>query len=117
MNTSLSHSAHATILPRLRALRANITQARHSLIHSREDRIDRDKLAPVARRVDELINMFASYARDPVQGSLWVAEIQSQVGAVTNAKAACALRAAQADITALLEVMQAEAKGTHGAPN
>jgi hypothetical protein len=115
MNTRLARSAHTRILPRLRSLRAHITQARHTLIHSREDRIDRDKLAPVARRVDDLINLFASNARDPVQGSLWITEIQRQVLAVTNAKAAGALREAQADITLLLEMMQAE--GAHGGPN
>jgi hypothetical protein len=117
MNTRSAHSAHTKILPRLRSLRANITQARHTLIHSKEDRIDRDKLAPVARRVDDLITLFASNARDPVQGSLWIAEIQRQIEAVTNAKAAGALREAQAVITSLLEVMQAEGNGAHGGPN
>jgi hypothetical protein len=108
MNTSLSRSAHSRILARLRTLRASLTQARHTLIHFKDDRVDRDKLEPAARRVDDLINMFASNARDPVQGSLWVTEIQAQIKEVTNPKAAGALREAQAEITALLEVMQGD---------
>jgi hypothetical protein len=117
VNTALSRSALTKILARLRALRANITQARHTLIHFKEDRIDRDKLEPAARRVDDLINMFASNARDPVQGSLWVTEIQRHVEEVTNAKSAAVLREARAEITALLEVMQGEGKGTPGGIN
>jgi hypothetical protein len=116
LNTSLPRSAHSKILARLRTLRANITQARHTLIHFKEDRVDRDKLEPAARRVDDLINMFASNARDPVQGSLWITEIQTQIKEVTNSKAAGALREAQAEITALLDVMQTGEKGPSGGP-
>jgi hypothetical protein len=86
-------------------------------MHFKDDRLDRDKLEPAARRVDDLMNIFTSNVRDPAQGSLWVTEIQSGVEQVTNPKAAEALREARVDITALLEVMAAEGKGTHGGVN
>jgi len=113
-NSSLSRLAHSKILARLRTLRASLAQARDALMHFKDDRLDRDKLEPAARRVDDLMNMFASNLRDLAKGSLWVTEIQSGVEQVTNPKAAEALREARVDITALLDVMGPEGNGTHG---
>ena len=113
-NSSLSRLAHSKILARLRTLRASLAQARDALMHLKDDRLDRDKLEPAARRVDDLMNMFASNLRDLAKGSLWVTEIQSGVEQVTNPKAAEALREARVDITALLDVMGPEGNGTHG---
>ena len=100
-----------------RTLRASLAQARDALMHFKDDRLDRDKLEPAARRVDDLMNMFAGNLRDPEQGSRWVTEIQSELEQVTNPKAAEALREARVDITALLAVMGAEGQGTHGGIN
>ena len=75
------------------------------LMHFKDDRIDRDKLEPAARRVDDLMNLFATGSRDPAQGSLFVGEIQSGVDQVTNPKSADALRDAQVDIVALLNAL------------
>jgi len=111
-NTSSPGSARSKVLGHLRTLRTNLAQARDALMHFRDDRLDRDKLEPAARRVDHLMDMFASQRRDPVQGSLWVAEIQSSIEQVTNPKAAQALLAARADITALLNAMAVEGKLT-----
>ena len=116
-NTSLSRLAHSKILARLRTLRASLAQARDALMHLKDDRLDRDKLEPAARRVDDLMNMFASNLRDPAQGSRWVTEIQSEVERVTNPKAAEALGEARVDITALLELMGAERQDTRGGIN
>src|SRR2546430_1477550 len=68
-NTSLSRSAHSKILAHLRTLRASLAQARDALMHFKDDRLDRDKLEPAARRVDDLINMFAGNFREPEQRS------------------------------------------------
>jgi hypothetical protein len=104
-HVELSTQANLKVLSHLRALRANLAQARDSLMHFKADRIDRDRLEPAARRVDDLMNMFVSTSRDSVEGSRWVAEIRSGVEQVTNLKAADALREAQAQIAALLDVM------------
>jgi hypothetical protein len=93
----------------LRALRANLAQARDALMHYKADRIDRDKLEPAARRVDDLMNMFASNQRSVEQSSRWVAEVQQGVEQVTNPKAAEALGEARIDIAALLDAMGSEA--------
>ena len=98
------------ILSRLRALRSHIEQAREVLMHFKVDRLDRDKLEPAARRVDDLMNMFGSTSRNRAQGSLWISEIQIGVEQVTNPKAAEALRAARVDIQALIEVMSSDRK-------
>jgi hypothetical protein len=108
VNTNLSRAAHAKILAHLRTLRASLAQARDALMHFKDDRVDRDRLEPAARRVDDLMNLFTIHPRDPAQGSQWITEIQSGVDQVTNPKAAEALRKAQADITALLDVMGGE---------
>ncbi len=105
VTVNLTRADHSSILAHLRTLRASIAQARDSLMHFKDDRVDRDRLEPAARRVDDLMNLFAGNVRDPVQGSAWVAEIQSGVDGVTNPKAAEFLRVAQVDITALRDVM------------
>ena len=105
-NSNLSRSAFGEILPRLRSLRASLTKARDALLHFKDDRIDRDKLEPAARRVDELMDLFANGSRNPEQGSRFVAQIQIDIEQVTNSKSAAALRAAQVDIAALLDAMR-----------
>jgi len=105
VNTGLSRSDHSKILAHLRTLRASLAQARDALLHYREDRLDRDKLEPAARRVDDLMNMFAGNLRDREKGAVWVTEILGGVETVTNPKAAGALLEARAEITVLLDVM------------
>ena len=105
-NSSLSRSASGEILAHLRSLRASLTKARDALVHFKNDRVDRDKLEPAARRVDDLMNLFTHGSRNPEQGSRFVAEIQTHIEQVTNSKSADALRAAQVDIAALLEAMR-----------
>lgn len=107
VNTTVSRSVHQEILAHLRTLRVNIADARSALMHYKEDRVDRDKLEPAARRVDDLMNMFATGLRDPAQGLVWMNGIQSGVEQVVNPKAATALRAAGVEIAALLVAMQA----------
>jgi hypothetical protein len=81
-------------------------------MHFKDDRVDRDRLEPAARRVDDLINMFAGTQRDVVQGSIWVTEIQDGIDGVTNPKAADALNAARLEAAALLEAMAPAAKAS-----
>jgi hypothetical protein len=114
---TLSRAAHSNILAHLRTLRASLAQARDALVHYREDRLDRDKLEPAARRVDDLMNMFAGNSRDPRKGAVWVTEVLGGVEQVTNPKAAAALREARVDITALLDVMGSETTRTQGGIN
>jgi prophage DNA circulation protein len=113
--SSLSQSASGEILAHLRSLRASITEARDALVHFKNDRVDRDKLEPAARRVDDLMNLFATGSRNREQGSLFVTEIQRGVEQVTNSKSADALRAAQVDIAALLDAMRREGAGGQSA--
>lgn len=110
-NSSLSRSGFGEILAHLRSLRASLTKARDALMHFKDDRVDRDKLEPAARRVDELMNLFANGLRNPEQGSRVVAEIQIDIEQVTNSKSTDALRAAQVDIAALLDLMRREGPG------
>jgi hypothetical protein len=110
VNTSFTRAEHAKIRTHLGTLRASLTLARDALMHFKGDRVDRDKLEPAARRVDDLMNMFVGDLRDSTQGPVWIAEIQSGVEQVTNPKAAEALREARIDITALLDVMGAAGK-------
>ena len=105
-NSSLSRSAFGEILAHLRSLRASLTKARDALLHFKNDRVDRDKLEPAARRVDDLMNLFTHGTRNPEQGSRFVAQIQIDIEQVTNSKSAAALRAAQVDIAALLDAMR-----------
>jgi hypothetical protein len=113
-NTSLTRAEHSKIRAHLRTLRTSLTQARDALMHFKDDRVDRDKLEPAARRVDDLMDMFVGNIRDSAQGSLWLAEIQRGVEQVTNLKAAEALGEARVDITALLEVIGPSKEGTTG---
>jgi hypothetical protein len=84
-------------------------------MHYKDDRLDRDKLEPAARRTDDLMNMFVGDMRDSTQGPVWVAEIQSGVEQVTNPKAAAALRDARVDITALLQMIGSTQKNAAAA--
>jgi hypothetical protein len=102
---SLTRAQHVKVRAHLQTLRTSLVQARDALMHFKDDRLDRDKLEPAARRADDLMNMFAGDMRDLTQGPVWVAEIKSGVEQVTNPKAAAALRDAQVDITALLDMM------------
>ena len=58
VNTSLTRGEHAKVRAHLGALRTSLTQARDALMHFKGDRLDRDKLEPAARRVDDLMNLF-----------------------------------------------------------
>lgn len=102
---SLTRAEQAKVRAHLQTLRRSLAQARDALMHFKDDRLDRDKLEPAARRADDLMNMFAGDLRDSTRGPVWVAEIQSGVEQVTNPKAAAALRDARVDITALLDMM------------
>jgi hypothetical protein len=112
-----SRSDQAQILSRLRTLRTSIAHARDALMHFKDDRVDRDKLEPAARRVDDLMNMFVSTSSDRAQGSSWISEIRIGVEQVTNPKAAEALRDARVDISALLDMMSLDPKGSHVGAN
>jgi hypothetical protein len=106
INTSLTRAEHAEIRSQLRTLRTRLTQARDMLVHFKDDRVDRDKLEPAARRVDDLMDMFVGDKRDTARGSLWLAEVQSGVEKVTNPKASEVLDEARLAISALREVIR-----------
>jgi hypothetical protein len=114
---SFSRSDQARILSRLRSLRTSIAHARDALMHFKDDRVDRDKLEPAARRVDDLMNMFGSTSSDRARGTSWIGEVQIGVEQVTNPKVAEALRDARVDITALLDMMSLDPKGNHVGTN
>ena len=109
-NSSLSRSASGEILAHLRSLRANLTKARDGLAHFKSDRVDRDKLEPAARRVDELMDMFVGDRGDTARGSLWLAQIQSGIEESTNPKAAGALHEARVAVAALLKALDPTAE-------
>lgn len=113
---TLSRAQQAQIRAHLRTLRGSLTQARDSLMHFKSDRLDRDKLEPAARRIDDLMNLFAGNVSDSAQSLLWVVEIQRGVKEVTNSKAATALKVAQEDIAALLGVMVTDGKSAAAIP-
>jgi hypothetical protein len=83
------------------------------LMHFKDDRVDRDTLEPAARRVDELMNMFAGNSNDPELVALWSSEIQAAFDKVPNPKAAAALSEARAELAAILDVIGAELKTPH----
>jgi hypothetical protein len=112
---SLTRAEHAKVRAHLQTLRRSLSQARDALMHFKDDRLDRDKLEPAARRADDLVNMFSGDVRDSTQWPLWVGEIQSGVEQVTNPKAAAALRDARVDIAALLEAIGRGANGSAAA--
>jgi hypothetical protein len=94
--------ANQKTLAHLRTLRQTLDQARSALMHFKDDRIDRDKLEPAARRVDDLMNQFVTGAQDPAQSLAWITEIRTGIDGVVNPKAAAALQAAGVEIEALL---------------
>jgi hypothetical protein len=111
----LTRAEHAKVRAHLQTLRRSLMQARDALMHFKDDRLDRDKLEPAARRTDDLVNMFSGDMRDSTQGPQWVAAIQSGVAQVTNPKAAAALRDARVDIAALLDMMGRGSNGSGAA--
>jgi hypothetical protein len=111
VNTSPSRLDRSKILADLRSLRESIAAARSSLMHYKDDRVDRDKLEPAARRVDDLMLMFAGSGADVVKGSVWIIEIQNGIDRVINPKAAAALQAARVDTESLLATMTPESGG------
>jgi hypothetical protein len=114
VNSTVARSTRSTVLEHLRTLRGSLARARDTLMHFKDDRVDRDQLEPAARRVDNLMDMFTSNLRDPAQSCLWVAEIQRGVEQVTNPKAADALRDARAEIAALVDIVASEGNGARG---
>ena len=104
INSSVSRANQKT-LAHLRTLRSNLDQARSALMHYKDDRIDRDKLEPAARRVDDLMNVFVTGAQDSAQILAWMTEIQIVIDKVPNPKATAALQAAGVEIAALLALM------------
>jgi hypothetical protein len=112
-DSSFSRSDQSKILSCLRTLRTSLAHARDALMHFKDDRLDRDKLEPAARRVDDLMNMFVSTSRDRAQGSAWIREIQLGVEQVTNPKVTAALGDARVDISTLLDMLGPEHKARH----
>jgi hypothetical protein len=110
VNSIVSRSTRSIVLEHLRTLRGSLVRARDTLMHFKDDRVDRDTLEPAARRVDELVNMFASNSSDTARVVLWSSEIQSAIDKVPNPKAADALLEARAEIAAILGVIEAEEK-------
>jgi hypothetical protein len=79
-------------------------------MHFKGDRVDRDALEPAARRVDGLMDMFASNSTDPSLVALWSGEIRSAIDKVSNPKSADALRDASTELAAILVVIEAAEK-------
>jgi glutathione S-transferase len=117
VNKAVSRSARSTVLEHLRTLRGSIARARDLLMHFKDDRTDRDTLEPAARRIDELMNMFASSVTDPAQVALWFAEIQGALDKVPNPKAADALQEARHEIAAILAVIDTDEKTSRADPD
>jgi hypothetical protein len=92
-------------LAHLRTLRLNLDQARSALMHYKNDRIDRDRLEPAARRVDDLMNVFATGVPDSAQSLTWMTEIRVLIDRVANPKSTAALQAAGVEIAALLALI------------
>lgn len=104
--------ANQKTLAHLRALRTSLDQARSALMHFKDDRIDRDKLEPAARRIDDLMNLFVTGTQDPAQSLAWMTEIRVGIDTVTNPKAAAPLQTAGAEIAALLALVTPAAPAT-----
>ena len=79
-------------------------------MHFKDDRVDRDTLEPAARRLDDLMNMFASNSRDPLLIDLWSREIQSAIGKVSNPKSSEALLEVSTELTAILGIVETAGK-------
>src|SRR3954470_1356630 len=101
INNSVSRT-NQKMLAHLRTLRLNLDQARNALMHYKDDRVDRDTLEPAARRVDDLMNLFATGAQEPAQSLAWMNEIRAVIDRVVNPKSTVALQAAGVEIAALL---------------
>jgi hypothetical protein len=104
-SSRLTRAEQVEVRAQLRILRTSITQARDLLVHFKDDRIDRDKLEPAARRVDDLMDMFVGERGDSTRGCLWLAQIQSGIEEATNPKAADALNEARAAVAELLKTI------------
>jgi hypothetical protein len=107
--------ANQTTLAHLRTLRLTLDQARTALMHFKDDRIDRDKLEPAARRVDDLINLFAIGTQDAARGLAWMNEIRLVLDTVPNPKSAAPLQAAGVEIAALLALLAPLGQGSPAA--
>jgi hypothetical protein len=114
INSSVSRANQRT-LAHLRTLRSNLDQARSALMHYKDDRVDRDRLEPAARRVDDLMNLFVSGAADSAQSLAWMTEIRVVIDQVVNPKSTTALQAAGAEIAALLALVTPAGVGTPAA--
>jgi hypothetical protein len=101
--------ANQRALAHLRTLRLRLDEARSALMHYKDDRIDRDKLEPAARRADDLMNLFANGGQNPAQSIAWLTEIRVVIDGVANPKSASALQAADVEIAALFALMTAPA--------
>src|SRR3954469_13819970 len=104
INNSVSRANQKT-LAHLRTLRLNLDQARSALMHYKDDRIDRDTLEPAARRVDDLMNLFATGAPESAQSLAWMTEIRTVIDKVPNPKSTVALQAASVEVAALFALM------------
>jgi hypothetical protein len=113
VNRAVSRTTRSTVLEHLRTLRGSLARARDTLMHFKDDRVDRDALEPAARRVDELMNMFASTSNDPARVAVLSSEIQTAIDKVPNPKVAAALSEARAEIAAILSAIEAEVKASH----
>ena len=114
VNTAVSRSTRSVVLERLRILRAILARARDTLMHFKEDRVDRDTLEPAARRVDKLMDMFAGNSSDPLLVDLWSREIRSAMDKVSNPKSVDALREASVELAAILGMIEAAEKVARG---
>jgi hypothetical protein len=117
VNSRTSPFDRSKILADLRSLRDCLADARNALMHYKDDRVDRDKLEPAARRVDDLMIMFAGSGADVAKGTIWVNEIQTGIDRVINPKSAAALLAARAGTEELLTAMAPAANGAHSRVN
>jgi hypothetical protein len=104
VNSSVSRTNQKT-LAHLRTLRLNLDQARSALMHYKDDRIDRDKLEPAARRVDDLMNLFTNGVQGSAQSLAWMTEIRVIIDRVANPKSTEALQAAGVELAALVALM------------
>jgi hypothetical protein len=108
INITVSRSTRSTVLEHLRTLRGHLARARDSLMHYKDDRVDRDALEPAARRVDDLMNMFAGNSSDPALVTQWATEIQVAIGKVPNPKSAEALHEVNTELVIILDAIEAE---------
>jgi hypothetical protein len=104
IDSSVSRANQKT-LAHLRTLRLNLDQARSALLHFKDDRVDRDRLEPAARRVDDLMNLVVSGGQDSAQCLAWMTEIRVVIDKVANPKSTAALQAASGEVAALFAIM------------